>query len=45
MGDVPSYGFENITDLFIPRGVIVVAIQYRLGQLGKINFWRKKWKF
>uniref|UniRef100_A0A914E144 Carboxylic ester hydrolase n=1 Tax=Acrobeloides nanus TaxID=290746 RepID=A0A914E144_9BILA len=34
MGDMPSYGFENITDLFIPRGVIVVAIQYRLGQLG-----------
>lgn len=30
-------GFENITNLFIPRGVIIVAIQYRLGQLGFLS--------
>ncbi|KAE9547820.1 hypothetical protein FO519_008965 [Halicephalobus sp. NKZ332] len=34
MGDTEYYGYKAISDNFIPQGIIVISIQYRLGPWG-----------
>ena len=38
MGSSDYYGYQVVTDNFIPQGIMVISIQYRLGPWGKLGF-------